>query len=77
MIRKCRDNIRVNPKTPGPDLKIFRPVEVLNIEEVRNELEVLLTKNLFSKDNPEDRRIAEEDIKRTGLAIGEEKMEPE
>ncbi|MBO3770127.1 MAG: hypothetical protein QXS51_02860 [Thermoproteota archaeon] len=36
----------------------------------------MLTKNLFSKDNPEDRLIAEEDIRRTGLAIGEEQMEP-
>lgn len=77
MIMRCRDNIRVNPKTMGPDLKIFWPVEVLDVEEVRSELEILLTKNLFSKDNPEDRRIAEEDIKRTGLAIGEELMEPE
>ncbi|MEM3449197.1 MAG: hypothetical protein QXZ66_03095 [Thermoproteota archaeon] len=49
----------------------------MDVEEVESELEVLLTKNLFSKDNPEDRRIAEEDIKRFGLAIGEERMEPE
>lgn len=44
---------------------------------MESELDVLLTKNLFSKDNPEDRRIAEEDIKRFGLAIGEERMKPE
>jgi hypothetical protein len=52
-------------------------VEVLDLEEVRKELEILLTRELFSKDNPEDRRIAEEDIKRTDLAIGEEGMKSE
>jgi len=77
MIKKCRDNIRANPETLGPDFKIFWPVEVLDLEEVRKELEILLTRELFSKDNPEDRRIAEEDIKRTGLAIGEEEMKSE
>jgi hypothetical protein len=77
MIKKCRDNIRANPETLGPDFKIFWPVEVLDLEEVKKELQTLLTTNLFSKDNPEDRKIAEEDIKRTGLSIGEEEMEPE
>jgi len=77
VIKKYPDNIRIDRKTYGPGLKFFWPVEVLEMEEVKKELEILLTRELFSKDNPEDRKIAEEDIKRTGLSIGEEEMEPE
>lgn len=35
MIKKCRDNIRIDPRTGGPGLKIFWPVEVLDVEEVK------------------------------------------
>jgi len=77
VIKKYPDDIRIDRKTYGPGLKFFWPVEVLEVEEVRKELEILLTRELFSKDNPEDRKIAEEDIKRFGLPIGWEKMEPE
>ncbi|MBO3842437.1 MAG: hypothetical protein FGF48_08480, partial [Candidatus Brockarchaeota archaeon] len=50
---------------------------VLDVKEVKEELEMLLTKTFFSKDSSEDRRIAEEYIKRTGLSYGEEQMTPE
>ncbi|MBO3833193.1 MAG: hypothetical protein FGF51_07430 [Candidatus Brockarchaeota archaeon] len=49
MIKKCRDNIRVDPRTLGPGLKIFWPIEVLDVEEVRKELEVLLTGTCFQR----------------------------
>ncbi|MEM4169492.1 MAG: hypothetical protein QXZ66_03100 [Thermoproteota archaeon] len=77
MIKKYPDNIRVDPKTLRSGLKIFWPVEVLEIKEVKDELEMLLTKTFFSKDNPEDRMIAEEYIKRTGVSYQEEQMTPD
>ena len=77
VIKKYPDNIRVEPKTLGRGLKFFWPVEVLGLDEVKNELEMLLMKTFFSKDNPEDRAIAEEYIKRIGIAYGEEQMTPE
>ncbi len=77
MIKKSPDNIRIDRETYGSGLKFFWPVEVLEVKEVKDELEMLLMKSFFSKDNPEDRRIAEEYIKRTGLSYGEEQMTPE
>jgi len=74
IIRKCPDNIRVDPKTNGPGLKIFWPIEVLEVKEVDDELKMLLTKVFFSKDNLEDRMIAEEDIRRFGIPCQEKQM---
>jgi len=77
VIKKYPDNIRIDRKTYGPGLKFFWPVEVLEMEEVKKELEILLTRELFSKDNPEDRKIAEEYIRRTGVSYQEEHLTPE
>lgn len=74
IIKKYPDNIRVDPKTLGSGLKFFWPVEVLDVKEVKDELEMLLTKKFFSKENLEDRMIAEEYIKRTGVSYEEEQM---
>jgi len=77
VIKKYPDNIRVDPKTWRRGLKFFWPVEVFEIKEVKDELETLLTKTFFSKDNPEDRMIAEEYIRRTGVSCQEEHLTPE
>ncbi|MEM3649060.1 MAG: hypothetical protein QW506_07870 [Thermoproteota archaeon] len=77
VIKKYPDNIRIDPKTQGRGPKFFWPVEVLEIKEVKDELEMLLTKTFFSKDNPKDRMIAAEYIKRTGVSHREEQMTPE
>ncbi|MGB9717722.1 MAG: hypothetical protein ACPL4E_04705 [Thermoproteota archaeon] len=39
MIKKYGDNVRVDPKTRGHGLKFFWPIEVLDVKEVKNELE--------------------------------------
>ncbi|MEM3449780.1 MAG: hypothetical protein QXP38_13095, partial [Nitrososphaerota archaeon] len=44
IIKKYPDNIRVDPKTWRRGLKFFWPVEVLEVKEVKDELEMLLTK---------------------------------
>ncbi|MBO3754690.1 MAG: hypothetical protein FGF53_07445 [Candidatus Brockarchaeota archaeon] len=49
----------------------------MEVKEVEEELEMLLTKTFFSNDNPEDRAIAEEYIRRTGVGYREEQMTQE
>ncbi|MEM3649057.1 MAG: hypothetical protein QW506_07855, partial [Thermoproteota archaeon] len=41
IIKKYPDNIRVDPKTWRRGLKIFWPIEVLDVKEVKDELEML------------------------------------
>jgi len=72
MIRNYRDDIRTRLSP-----RIFWPIQTLEMKEVKDELEILLTNDLFSKEDPNDRKLAEEDLKNCILSKEMEKMTPE
>jgi len=73
VIRCSRDSIRTEFSP-----RIFWPVEVLDVKEVKDDVETLTTNDLLSKNDPEDRKIGEKELLEDIVpSKEEEKMTPE